>query len=182
MEMTCTVETLPINKGGRPSEFTPENRAAILEAVRLGLPECRAAELCGLDPSTLAHWKARGREETSGPYFDFLMDMKGADAHCERALLTTVRKAAEEPKHWTAAMTLLERKWPKRWAKLDRVAAGGLTAEERKESLLNSQQGFDSYTAIMEERKRVQMKRKIKLDELRLQLNNEVIIINPMSF
>src|SRR5690606_24321112 len=60
---------------GRPTQFTPEKRTAILEAVRLGLPEGRSAELCGLDPSTLAHWKARGREEGTGPYFDFLMDL-----------------------------------------------------------------------------------------------------------
>jgi hypothetical protein len=60
---TSTAIMVQVNKAGRPSDFTQETRKAILEAVKLGLPEGRAAELCGLDPSTLAHWKSRGRQE-----------------------------------------------------------------------------------------------------------------------
>lgn len=141
---------------GRPTQFTPEKRTAILEAVRLGLPEGRAAELCGLDPSTLAHWKARGREEDAGPYYDFLMDLKEADAHCERALLSVVRKAAESERHWTAAMTLLERKWPKRWGRMDRVTAGGLSAEDLLERRLANDAAEISYQEIEAKRVREQ--------------------------
>jgi hypothetical protein len=59
-----------------------------------------------------------GEEAFSG----FSDAVKRAESESENWLVERVRAAAEDPKYWTAAMTLLERRFPERWGNKIRQA------------------------------------------------------------
>ena len=60
----------------------------------------------------------------------FLSATKNALAEGEAALVGEIRRAASEPRHWTAAAWLLERRNPKAWGRRDRVAPSAGTRVE----------------------------------------------------
>ncbi len=61
----------PPRPPGRPSKFTPERCARILQAVTLGLSMETAAQQAGIAPSTLHAWDAQGRAgEPLGPDYE----------------------------------------------------------------------------------------------------------------
>lgn len=66
--------------------FTPDNRAAIVARVELGLTFADAAAAAGIKRATAKGWLARGRREEEGAYADFA-------AAVERA-----REAAQAPR------------------------------------------------------------------------------------
>ncbi len=60
----------------------------------------------------------------------FLSATKKALAEGEAALVGEIRRAASEPRHWTAAAWLLERRNPKAWGRRDCVAPSAGTRVE----------------------------------------------------
>jgi transposase len=95
---------------GRPrSSMTPENCAAVIRAVKMGLHPDRAAEAAGVSRSTMrAH---RRRNE------GFATQIKEAEAFAEQDALGKIIKHSDS--QWTAAAWLLERRFPERWARRD---------------------------------------------------------------
>lgn len=87
--------------------------------VRAGATFEVAAEAAGVDRATFFRWKARGAQQPSGLYRDFCDALKQAEAESELALIAIVRKAAQT--QWQAGMTMLERRWPERWGRRDRL-------------------------------------------------------------
>lgn len=50
-----------VNRGGRPSLFTPERLVSLFRRIAEGLPRDRAAEEAGISKRTLQRWIKAGR-------------------------------------------------------------------------------------------------------------------------
>jgi transposase-like protein len=128
---------------GRPSKFTPERRAAIIDAISHRIPYEFAAEANGICEDTLYEWvkigKAHRKEGIISDYSKFSEDLKRAEmekirGHCDMI--------AAKPERWQADAWLLERRWYKHFGanaqvnelnqKLDRLLNGD-THEDGKE-------------------------------------------------
>ena len=107
-------------KTGRPSKFTPEARAAILDAVRNGAPREVAAQSAAIDDSTLYRWLEQGEADTehdaASDFREFRDAIKKADAEAEITAITAIRASVLQ---WQALAWWLERRHPARWAKRD---------------------------------------------------------------
>jgi len=104
---------------GRPTKLTPETANRIVQAVKAGATYDVAARAAGVSEATLYGWKARGAREGTGQYFEFLERVKRAEAEGELALMGHVATAMSTT--WQAAAWMLERRWPDRWGRRDRV-------------------------------------------------------------
>ena len=101
---------------GRPSKFTPERRAAIIDAISHRIPYELAAEGNGICEDTLYEWLKIGRQDMKegidSEYANFSEAIK-------RAEMTKVRQhsdiIAERPERWQADAWLLERRWHKHY-------------------------------------------------------------------
>jgi hypothetical protein len=101
-------------KVGRPSKFTPEVRAAILASLSYGCTMEGAADAAGINVDSLYTWLARGRRLGRGPFHAFSDAVQVALGESENSLVAMIRAAG--PEDWKAALALLERRWPSRWA------------------------------------------------------------------
>ena len=101
---------------GRPSKFTPERRAAIIDAISHRIPYEYAAEANGISERTLHDWlntaKVHQSEGIESDYTEFSQAIK-------RAEMTRMREhsdmIAAKPERWQADAWLLERRWPKHY-------------------------------------------------------------------
>jgi len=101
---------------GRPSKFTPERRAAIIDAISHRIPYEYAAEANGISERTLHDWlntaKVHQTEGIESDYTEFSEAIK-------RAEMTRMREhsdmIAAKPERWQADAWLLERRWPKHY-------------------------------------------------------------------
>ena len=124
---------------GRPTKLTPAVAKKLLYAITLGMTYERASEYVGIAKETFLVWRKRGEKELDGFYHHFVLALKKAEIQCERNMLDVIERAAkggytvtktkekmirgvlvEREEHettkdmnWTAAMTLLERRFPK---------------------------------------------------------------------
>jgi transposase len=89
----------------------PERVGKILGQIRAGVPKEAAARIAGIGASTLFEWMQRDVE--------FAEAVQRAVAESEAVLVARIAKAAGEPRHWTAAAWMLERRFPERYAKRD---------------------------------------------------------------
>jgi hypothetical protein len=101
---------------GRPSKFTPERRASIIDAVSHRIPYEMAAEANGISLETLYEWlrigKAHRDEGIESDYTIFSEALK-------RAEMTKVRQhmdiISDRPERWQADAWILERRWHKHY-------------------------------------------------------------------
>lgn len=120
---------------GRPSKFTEERADKIIRAIRAGNYIETAAALAGVHKSTLYEWMKRGAAEADRleadpkakplkselPYLDFSDAVYIALAEAENNDVQAITAAAAED--WRAAAWRLERKFPDRWGRKDRLQA-----------------------------------------------------------
>ena len=103
----------------------------IVEAVRQGNYMGTAARLARINPTTLHAWLRKGAHASEneidydtpeGAYRKLYEEVEYAAADFEAAMVSQVRRAAldEDPKHWTAAMTILERTRPEKFGRHDK--------------------------------------------------------------
>jgi len=145
-----TFQTLDSSKkkGGQPPKLTSVKATIIIEGIKNGLTLQRTCGLAGIDYQTLLNWIRKGEKQESGKYRWFYEQCVKADSECEHLPLKTIKDAiignhfsekinkvynkngilikrevtkTTVPPSWTAAMTLLERRYPKRWSKSDRL-------------------------------------------------------------
>lgn len=116
-----------VGSGLAAQKMTMEMRNTILLSVRCGAPIEAAMSFAGINRSTFYVWlrtgakdRAEGRLTTR--YAVFHRDYEEAVGACEVRLAKLVSQAAEND--WKAAMTMLERKWPERWARRSVVQIG----------------------------------------------------------
>lgn len=129
---------------GRPTKLTPGIADAIVAAIREGCPYEVAAQTTGVSQTSIYAWKARGERESTGPYADFLKAIKRAEADAELEAIERVRgigfggvvigrrivtqrngdvieDVTYSHPQWQAFAWYLERKYPDRWGRRDRV-------------------------------------------------------------
>lgn len=114
----------------RPSKIHDEaTRKRLLDAIRAGNYYEAACGYANIDYKTFRTWILRGEEaeknkdeaETEAPYRQFLHDLKKAEGEAETRIVALWQ--TQIPSDWKAAATFLERRYPKRWGRMDRLAA-----------------------------------------------------------
>ncbi len=102
---------------GRPTKFTPERCASIIDAISHRIPYEMAAEANGISLDTLYEWLKIGRnhnrENIESEYSVFSEALKKSE-------MQTVRKhcdmIAAKPERWQADAWILERRWHKHFS------------------------------------------------------------------
>lgn len=107
------------SKGGRPSQFTEENRKRILEAIELGSTYELAAAYGGISYATLNAWLKREEDE----YLKFSEDVKQAEGKAAVGWLQKIEKAATDG-NWQAAAWKLERRYPREFGRTVKEVTG----------------------------------------------------------
>ena len=133
----------------QPRLLTSQVQKTICEAIEAAATLEIAAQAAGIGARTLDEWLHHGRNElqenpdAEGPCADLVRDATAASAKFEIDCLSRIQDAAEN--NWTAAAWLLERKFPERYAKVDRLRVSGdetndkpvqISEQERKDRLL----------------------------------------------
>ena len=111
--------------GGRPSKFSPTLQLKICTTIADGATYAEAAEAAGIDYTTLLRWKQAGEKAKGGQYYEFCKALKKAEDQSESTLLSRIVKAGTDPKHWQANAWILERRFPHKWGKVDRMEHTG---------------------------------------------------------
>lgn len=128
---------------GRPTKFTPERCASIIDAVSHRIPYEMAAEANGICLDTLYEWLKIGREHRKkGISSDYSMfsealkrsEMQKVREHCDMI--------AAKPERWQADAWILERRWHKYFSpnaglnelneKMDKLLEGEKRHEEER--------------------------------------------------
>lgn len=122
---------------GRPTKLTDEVQEKILGAVRAGIWLDQAASLAGIAPSSLYLWADKGQRAlelaeledkpvkgVDAVYADFSEALKKARAEAEARNITQIQNAAANGT-WQAAAWFLERSFPQRWGRVDRMELTG---------------------------------------------------------
>lgn len=116
MRKNSKLDSLEVKNIGRPSKFTPERCAAIVDAISHRIPYELAAEANGISERTLFYWIELGYqhqiEGLDTEYTAFLQSIKKAE-------MTKIREhsdiIAARPERWQADAWILERRWPKHY-------------------------------------------------------------------
>lgn len=122
-------------KPGRPTKFTPETRAKIIEALKGGNYRDTSYAIAGISHETFYDWVRRG-EAGEAEYSEFLEAVKEAESFAEAYHVQNIRKAAEAGT-WTAGAWWLERKRHEKWGRKDRVF-NELTGKDGKDLIPNT--------------------------------------------
>jgi len=110
-------------KIGRPTKATPERIDTILEGIRAGLTYEVAAKRAGINRSTLAEWRKKGESGDDEYFAAFYDGIKKAEAEAEFELLNQIKCAGYSPERWQALAWILERRYPDRYGRIDRLKA-----------------------------------------------------------
>jgi len=113
--------------GGRPTDLTPELQEKIVQAIKAGNYIETASAYAGINKTTLYDWLKRGSKETDGIYVEFSNAVEKALADAEVRDVAIIAKAADT--YWQASAWRLERKFPKRWGRKDRLEHTGKDGE-----------------------------------------------------
>jgi hypothetical protein len=109
---------------GTRDDGTPETRAdRIVALIRLGNYQATAARAAGVDQSTFYRWLEKGQEGRTREYREFSEAVDRARAEAESHAVLMVRTGMAED--WRAAMTFLERAFPKRWGRREAIEVSG---------------------------------------------------------
>ncbi|HXM86142.1 MAG TPA: hypothetical protein VN889_00775 [Solirubrobacteraceae bacterium] len=111
----------PSGGTGRPTKFTPEVAAKIIQAAQAGVYPAVAAAFAGVSTSTLDGWLHEAAADIDAgretPLSVFSEEIVRIVAQTEVAALARIRAAMAED--WRAAAWFIERRFPERWSKRD---------------------------------------------------------------
>ena len=107
------------NQAGRRSKLDPKVQERIVQAIRAGNFTGVAAGYAGIGRRTFYRWMQWGEQNKSPEYRAFWEEVKDAEYEAEVRAVAMVQKHMADS--WQAAMTYLERKFPERWGRKDRV-------------------------------------------------------------
>lgn len=109
---------------GRPDRLEPKRAEEILGYLRAGNYVETACALAGVHPSTFYRWIERADDEKSDPKFrEFRDAVTRARAEAEARNVALVQRAASDD--WRAASWYLERSFPTKYGRRDRVEHSG---------------------------------------------------------
>ena len=124
-----------------PKKLTAAMIEALAQAVGDGLPDFHAANACGISPRTLKSWRAAAK--SAAPKSNLAkLDKRLARADAEFIRFHLGKVATEKAGVWTRHAWLLERKFQRDFALVQRIEAGAagdfdkLTDEELNAKIL----------------------------------------------
>lgn len=139
--------------------MTPELQAELIKYIKAGNYIETACSVVGVAKQTFFRWMKEGAQRISPETIEFRDSVEKALGAAEARDVAIIGKAAE--KNWTAAAWRLERKFPDRWGrtdKLDLKHSGGIgfvehkvTAEELTQFKANFGTFFPDLVAGMED-------------------------------
>lgn len=118
---------------GQKSKILDEaTRKTVIDSVAMGLTYEVACANASVSYRSFRNWVLRGQRAIGNKalfkrrkeqiYIQFVQDIQKAEAQAETVLIRRVRDASKEPTRWQAAAWLLERRYPERYGRRDRVA------------------------------------------------------------
>jgi|tagenome__1003787_1003787.scaffolds.fasta_scaffold18627038_2 transposase len=111
------------NQQGRPTKLTLELQNQICELLRWGNYIETVCAFVEVSKPTLYEWMKRGNREEKGIHRDFLNAVHKAMAEAEMRDVQNIFNAAKTD--WKASAWRLERKFPKKWGRLERLSDDG---------------------------------------------------------
>lgn len=118
----------PVRRGaGRPTKYTPENVAAILDAIRTGAPFTHACRYGRISFETFNEWRKQ--------YPEFSEQVKEAEGEAVKGWLDHIETAAKNGS-WQAAAWKLERRYPHEFGRRDRMPIDERELERQFEATL----------------------------------------------
>jgi len=109
---------------GRKLKLTPEIQEKICKIIAQGNYIRTACLAAGISPRTYDYWleKAEDKDDPNNEIYVAFQDaIRMAEAEAEQKLVGYVVEAGQKPQYWAASMTTLERRWPERWGRVDRL-------------------------------------------------------------
>lgn len=104
----------------RKLKLTPELLAAIEQEIGDGNYVTTVCQAHGINRTSFYDWKNRGEKASSGLFRDFYEAVERATAKSEQKYVEVIKNAANDGT-WTAAAWWLERRYPDRWGKREKV-------------------------------------------------------------
>jgi transposase len=108
---------------GRPTKLNDELQNQICELLRWGNYIETACAFCGITKKTLYEWMKLGNLEEQGIHRNFLNAVNKAQAEAEMRDVQNIHNAAKTD--WKASAWRLERKFPKKWGRMERLEHDG---------------------------------------------------------
>lgn len=111
---------------GRKTKLSQKITDAFTKAIGEGVSIVAACQFAGVCERTYYTWTSKG-EAGKEPYIQFVQAIKKAEAKAEQRWVRVIETHAADT--WTAAAWLLERRFPDRWGRRERVQqehSGGL--------------------------------------------------------
>jgi hypothetical protein len=121
-----------VNKG-RPTKLNEELTEKLCYYISQGNYFDTSCKLVGIDYSTFRAWIVKGEEDGKGRFFDFSEAIKRAEAEAEAKRVEMILKAGGLGGDWKANAWYLERKYPDRWGKVDRLEAHVKSEQTQKQ-------------------------------------------------
>lgn len=119
---------------GRKSKLTPQLIKDARKLLQGGNYVSTVCEFLGIHESTWYKWMAEGEKAKTGIKREFFESIKKAEAEAEIRLITDMQKIAEADQKWQALAWMLERKYPERWGRKDKIQADVSHTGQVKES------------------------------------------------
>ena len=108
---------------GRPTKLTNEVQERICDVLRAGNYQDAACGYVGISENTYYQWLKKG-ETGQQPYADFREAVRRARAEAELRNVTLINRAAQSGQ-WQAAAWHLERSFPRKWGRMERLEMTG---------------------------------------------------------
>lgn len=109
------------NKVGRPPKITDQKIQEIANTIASGAYPEIAARRHGISSATYYEWMKKGLQRPNSKYAEFREAVLKAKAIAECNDVLIIETAARNGS-WQAAMTRLERMYPDRWGRRDRIS------------------------------------------------------------
>lgn len=104
------------------NKFNEERAATALEAIASGANHKTAANLAGVSQKTFSEWLSRGENDPDGPFGQWALNVRQAQAKFEQAMLEKVIEHSEAKGNWIGFMTILERRFSEHWRRPSEAA------------------------------------------------------------
>lgn len=114
----------------RKTKLTDTVMKKIIEAIEKGNTYENAALLSGIAERTFYYWMEKGEKEQDGKYYQFLQEVKKANATAEQRNVIIIQDAAMD--QWQAAAWFLERRNPAKWGRKDALRLSGASEMEER--------------------------------------------------
>ena len=109
-------------KKGRPLKLTQELQEKLCSHIADGNYLDTACRLAGIDYGTMRRWILQGESDMSGRFYEFAEAVKVAEAIAESERVRLILHAGKYD-DWKANAWYLERKFPDRWGRKERLEA-----------------------------------------------------------